>query len=192
MTAAVAFVGKPSESIGTRVPAADALFAASGPATPSMAPRVLATTGAERLPSVDAPTLKEQGGPRRVREHRPQLVLLDIHLPDINGLQLLPALRREHEDLDVIVISAAREAESVRRALRGGIVHYLLKPFSADDLRATLQHYRETYAGCRPSARRASRTSTGSSRTPGRPAARRPPGCRRSSASRPPTWWSRP
>ena len=82
-----------------------------------------------------------------VREHRPQLVLLDIHLPDINGLQLLPELRREHEDLDVVVISAAREADTVRRALRGGIVHYLLKPFSADDLRATLLHYQQTYAG---------------------------------------------
>ena len=38
ITAAVAFVGRPSDSIGTRVPAAEALFAASGPATPSMAP----------------------------------------------------------------------------------------------------------------------------------------------------------
>jgi response regulator of citrate/malate metabolism len=81
-----------------------------------------------------------------VEELEPDLVLLDIHLPDVNGLQLLPALRREHEDLDVVVISAAREAETVRRALRGGIVHYLLKPFSADDLRATLLHYQETYS----------------------------------------------
>lgn len=39
MTAAVAFVGRPSDSIGTMVPAALALLAASGPATPSMAPR---------------------------------------------------------------------------------------------------------------------------------------------------------
>src|SRR5947208_16247063 len=38
MTAAVAFVGRPSDSIGTKVPAAEALLAASGPATPSMAP----------------------------------------------------------------------------------------------------------------------------------------------------------
>ena len=38
MTAAVALVGRPSDSIGTSVPAAEALFAASGPATPSMAP----------------------------------------------------------------------------------------------------------------------------------------------------------
>jgi response regulator of citrate/malate metabolism len=84
-----------------------------------------------------------------VREHRPQLVLLDIHLPDVHGLQLLPALRREHEDLDVLVISAAREAETVRRALRGGIVHYLIKPFSAEDLRASLLHYQQSYAGLR-------------------------------------------
>jgi response regulator of citrate/malate metabolism len=85
-----------------------------------------------------------------VREHRPQLVLLDIHLPDVGGLQLLPELRREHEDLDVVVISAAREAETVRRALRGGIVHYLLKPFSAEDLRATLLHYQQTYSRLPP------------------------------------------
>ena len=38
ITAAVALVGRPSDSIGTNVPAAEALLAASGPATPSMAP----------------------------------------------------------------------------------------------------------------------------------------------------------
>src|ERR1700741_2603489 len=38
MTAAVALVGRPSDSMGTKVPAAEALLAASGPATPSMAP----------------------------------------------------------------------------------------------------------------------------------------------------------
>jgi len=81
-----------------------------------------------------------------VREHRPDLVLLDVHLPDANGLELLPALRRAHPELDVVVISAAREAETVRRALRGGVVHYLIKPFSAADLRATLEHYRAACA----------------------------------------------
>lgn len=81
-----------------------------------------------------------------VREHRPDLVLLDVHLPDVNGLELLPALRRAHPELDVVVISAAREAETVRRALRGGVVHYLIKPFSAADLRSILEHYRAAYA----------------------------------------------
>jgi response regulator of citrate/malate metabolism len=77
---------------------------------------------------------------------KPDLVLLDIHLPDINGLDLLPMLRELHPHLDAIVISAANEAETVRRALRGGIVHYLLKPFSAADLRQILEHYQRTYS----------------------------------------------
>lgn len=76
---------------------------------------------------------------------KPDLVLLDIHLPDMNGLDLLPLLREAHPDLDAIVISAANEAETVRRALRGGIVHYLLKPFSGADLRESLEHYQRTY-----------------------------------------------
>lgn len=80
-----------------------------------------------------------------VRRLKPDLVLLDIHLPDMNGLDLLPILREEHPDLDVIVISAANEGETVRRALRGGIVHYLLKPFSGADLRESLEHYQRTY-----------------------------------------------
>lgn len=80
-----------------------------------------------------------------VKALRPDLVLLDIHLPDVNGLDLLPTLRVVHPDLDAIVISAANEVETVRRALRGGIVHYLLKPFSAADLRESLEHYQRTY-----------------------------------------------
>jgi response regulator of citrate/malate metabolism len=80
-----------------------------------------------------------------VRATRPDLVLLDIHLPDVNGLALLPQLREVHPDLDAIVISAAREADTVRQALRGGIVHYLLKPFSRDDLRDSLLHYEQSY-----------------------------------------------
>ncbi|WP_336715794.1 response regulator [Arthrobacter sp. USHLN218] len=80
-----------------------------------------------------------------VRTLRPDLVLLDIHLPDINGLDLLQQLRRLDPELDVLVISAAREMDTVRRALRGGIVHYLMKPFSSQDLRERLEHYRQAY-----------------------------------------------
>ena len=77
---------------------------------------------------------------------QPDLVLLDVYLPDVSGLDLLSDLRDAAPQVDVLVISAAREAETVRRALRGGIVHYLVKPFSYDDLRVRLEHYQLAYA----------------------------------------------
>ncbi|WP_271395283.1 response regulator [Neomicrococcus lactis] len=80
-----------------------------------------------------------------VRKYEPDLVLLDIYLPDMSGLELLQKLREVDPELDVLIISAAREADTVRKALRGGIVHYLMKPFSASDLRERLVHYQNTY-----------------------------------------------
>lgn len=80
-----------------------------------------------------------------VRRITPDLVLLDIHLPDIGGLELLRGLREVVPELDVLVISAAREADTVRSALRGGIVHYLMKPFTRQELAARLEHYAATY-----------------------------------------------
>ena len=75
----------------------------------------------------------------------PDLVLLDIHLPDISGTEVLRRLREQDPDVDVLVISAAKEAETVRTALRGGVVNYLLKPFDQDALRDRLQRYAATH-----------------------------------------------
>ena len=65
-----------------------------------------------------------------VDQLRPELVLLDIYLPDMSGLEVLTRLREEdHPAVDVIAITAAREVASLRAAMRGGVVHYLIKPF---------------------------------------------------------------
>ncbi|CAL9325805.1 response regulator [Streptomyces sp. SudanB52_2052] len=78
-----------------------------------------------------------------VDELRPDLVLLDLHLPDIFGLDVIPRLRAAGHDCDVMVVSAAREAETVRGAVRHGVVDYLLKPFDSEELRARLERYAE-------------------------------------------------
>src|SRR5206468_4164480 len=78
-----------------------------------------------------------------VRRHRPRLVLLDLYLPDASGLEVLRRLRALGEPPDVIVLSAAREMHSVRAAMQGGALHYLIKPFDFDDLRARLIAYAE-------------------------------------------------
>jgi len=71
----------------------------------------------------------------------PDLMLLDLYLPDEHGLKLVSRLRDGHPPVDVIVITAAKDAESVRVAMQGGALHYLLKPFSFPALRDKLLSY---------------------------------------------------
>ncbi|GAB2464216.1 response regulator [Streptosporangium sandarakinum] len=77
----------------------------------------------------------------RVGELRPDLVLLDLYLPDLFGLDVIGRIRAGGHDCDIIVISAAREIEAVRGAARQGVNSYLLKPFDFDDLRVRLERY---------------------------------------------------
>jgi len=79
---------------------------------------------------------------RAVRELRPDLVLLDIYLPDMDGVSVLRALRSgPGADTDVIVITAATDVETVRAAMRGGVLHYLIKPFTYASLYDQLRHF---------------------------------------------------
>ncbi|MGB3370680.1 MAG: response regulator [Rhodococcus sp. (in: high G+C Gram-positive bacteria)] len=75
---------------------------------------------------------------------RPDLVLLDVHLPGMSGLDLIGKFREEVPDVDVLVITSEREVASVQKALRSGVVHYLIKPFKFAVLNARLEHYRTT------------------------------------------------
>ena len=66
----------------------------------------------------------------QVEQLQPDLVLLDIYLPDMSGLEVLQRLREDEKTpVDVIAITAARDVDSLRAAMRGGVVHYLIKPF---------------------------------------------------------------
>jgi response regulator of citrate/malate metabolism len=84
-----------------------------------------------------------------VRTLRPDLVLLDIYLPDMSGLEVLRRFRESSADypVDVIVISAARDLDTLRTALRGGVYQYLVKPFEIESLRARLEDYAAHQAG---------------------------------------------
>jgi len=72
---------------------------------------------------------------------RPDLVLLDVYLPDMTGLEVLRRLRADASDVDVVVISAARDVDSIRSALHGGVLHYLVKPFDRRTFEARLRDY---------------------------------------------------
>ena len=96
-----------------------------------------------RLPAFGVVGVAHTGGDAldAVARLGPDLVLLDIYLPDMTGIDVLRRLRETAPDVDVLVITAAREVDTVRTALRGGVVNYLLKPFDADALRARLEQY---------------------------------------------------
>ncbi|HZB67142.1 MAG TPA: response regulator [Ornithinibacter sp.] len=72
---------------------------------------------------------------------RPDLLLLDLYLPDRFGLDLLADLRSGPHPCDAIVITAAKEGEAVRSAVRLGVSDYLLKPFGFPDLEERLRRY---------------------------------------------------
>jgi response regulator of citrate/malate metabolism len=76
-----------------------------------------------------------------VERLRPDLVLLDIYLPDMSGLEVLRRLRESEAPVDALAVTAARDAETIRTALRGGVVHYLIKPFTFDVMRDRLERY---------------------------------------------------
>jgi response regulator of citrate/malate metabolism len=78
---------------------------------------------------------------REIERLRPDLVLLDVYLPDMTGLDVLRRLRAAGSPADVIVISAARDVESIRSALHGGVLHYLVKPFDRRTFEARLRDY---------------------------------------------------
>ncbi|MEU6271837.1 response regulator [Streptomyces populi] len=75
----------------------------------------------------------------------PDLVLMDHHLPDGTGLAVVQEMRLRGLQTDVIMVTAARDLATLRAALRQGVLHYLVKPFSFAGLRAAL----ETYADLR-------------------------------------------
>jgi response regulator of citrate/malate metabolism len=77
-------------------------------------------------------------------ELHPDLMLLDVYLPDMTGIEVLRRARQDFPDVDVIVVTAARELDTVREAMQGGAVSYLVKPFEYQALGERLEHYRRT------------------------------------------------
>ncbi|MCQ4211514.1 response regulator [Streptomyces longispororuber] len=69
------------------------------------------------------------------------LVLLDHYLPDRTGLDLVRAMRQRGLRSDVIMVTAAENVEVVEAALRFGVLHYLVKPFTFEGLRSRLESY---------------------------------------------------
>ncbi|MET8974807.1 response regulator [Streptomyces sp. NPDC004539] len=74
---------------------------------------------------------------------RVDLVLMDHYLPDGTGIDAVQEMRRRGHQADVVMVTAARDVETVRSAMRHGALQYLVKPFAFAGLRAKLEAYGE-------------------------------------------------
>jgi response regulator of citrate/malate metabolism len=80
-----------------------------------------------------------------VERLRPNLILLDVYLPDASGVELLHRIRQAQLDLDVIMVTAAKEVPVVQDTLRLGIRDYLVKPYYRERFLKALADYREYF-----------------------------------------------
>ncbi|GAA4837928.1 two-component system response regulator DctR [Paenibacillus vulneris] len=81
-------------------------------------------------------------GMERIRELKPDLVIMDIYMPQQDGIETLTQIRQEQLAVDVMVISAANDQKTIQRMLQYGAVDYIMKPFKFERVRQALEHYR--------------------------------------------------
>ena len=79
------------------------------------------------------------------------LLLLDIYMPDEIGTTLIPAIRSRFPEVDIMIITAATETRHLPGIAPGGIVHYLIKPVTAEKFKQVLLQYKEKRSSCFPS-----------------------------------------
>src|ERR687895_807933 len=76
---------------------------------------------------------------RIARELRPDVVLMDLLMPVMDGIEATGAIRRELPDVEVVALTSVLEDASVAGAIRAGAIGYLLKNTEADELRRALR-----------------------------------------------------
>lgn len=72
---------------------------------------------------------------------QPDLLLLDVFFPDMNGLDFLHYVQQKYQTIDVIMITAAKEVKAITKAIRGGVFDFIIKPVVFERFEKTLQEY---------------------------------------------------
>ncbi|MCG7337777.1 response regulator [Staphylococcus sp. ACRSN] len=73
------------------------------------------------------------------------LALLDVYMPDENGLTLLTYIRKHHYKIDAILITAASDVDKIQTAMRYGAIDYLIKPFEFERFKQSLLQYKHKH-----------------------------------------------
>lgn len=79
----------------------------------------------------------------RAKEHSPDLILLDVMLPDTDGYEICRALREQSETTmtPIIFVSAVSSDKHIQKAMAAGGTDYMVKPLSMEDLKNLIDHF---------------------------------------------------
>ncbi|MGD8190543.1 response regulator [Brevibacillus ginsengisoli] len=77
-----------------------------------------------------------------LKELKPDLVIMDIFMPLLDGIETLHEIRSASYPVDVIIISAAKEMTTIQETLRNGAIDYIIKPFKFERMKQALEKYR--------------------------------------------------
>ncbi|MFC7688060.1 response regulator [Ureibacillus sp. GCM10028918] len=76
-----------------------------------------------------------------LKQKNPDLLLLDVYMPDQLGTELLPIIRKQFPQIDIIMITAAADKEILLTALQYGVEHFLIKPVKMELFHQTIEEY---------------------------------------------------
>lgn len=88
-----------------------------------------------------------------VRQHRPDIALIDINMPEMDGLTAIQTIHQEHPNLICIVISAEKDPPTLQRAVKVGAQGYLIKPITAEQLLSVMERASKAARATRAPAR---------------------------------------
>ncbi|GGC99655.1 transcriptional regulatory protein CitT [Thalassobacillus devorans] len=78
-----------------------------------------------------------------IADEQPDLLLLDVYMPDRLGTELLHDVRELSPTIDIIMITAANDKAMIEIALKYGVIDYIIKPVSLDRFKKTIHDYQE-------------------------------------------------
>src|ERR671939_1528676 len=96
--------------------------------------------------------LDAETGIEEAKRLSPQVILMDVNLPGLDGIKATEVLSAELPLVPVVIISVQDDREYLRRAMQAGAREYLVKPFSADELANAIRRVHELESLKRPQA----------------------------------------
>lgn len=79
-------------------------------------------------------------GMTKIRTENPDMIFLDICMPEMDGLSMIAALKSEYPDLQITILTGFRDFEYAQRAIQLGVARFLLKPSNMDEIEEAIQY----------------------------------------------------